>query len=154
WAAKSNFEYHLRFGVRHFTSSQGGTDGGSRAAPSASEWKLEDMKRWKAQCDQAGMVWEAIRMDSGYIYFPAGAERDRRLAIVADNIRKAGAVGVKVVTMHWTMIPIRRNRRTPGRGGSSYNGFKLEENWRELPVGPRGVVSYDDYWERIAYFLK
>jgi len=63
-------------------------------------------------------------------------------------------VGVKVITMHWTLIPIRRNGRTPGRGGSSYNGFKLEDDWKSLPVGSHGVVSHDEYWERISYFLK
>src|SRR5256885_600310 len=81
-----------------------------------------------------GVIWEAIRMDSGYIYHPPGPERERKLESVIGNIRKAGEVGVKAITMHWTMIPIRRNHRTPGRGGSSYNSFKLEDDWQKLPV--------------------
>jgi hypothetical protein len=51
-------------------------------------------------------------------------------------------------------IPIRRNGHTPGRGGSTYEAFKLEPNWKELPVGKAGVVSSDDYWERITAFLQ
>ena len=42
----------------------------------------------------------------------------------------------------------------PGRGGSTYEAFKLEPNWKELPVGKAGVVSSDDYWERITTFLQ
>lgn len=158
WTSKQNFEYHQRFGVKHFTTNMGGSEsgeskkGGKNAA--SAEWSLDAMKRWKDAADAGGMVWEAIRMDASYIYLPPGEARDRKLAAIIANIQKAAAVGVKVITMHWTLIPIRRNRRTPGRGGSSYNSFKLEDDWKSLPVGTHGVVANDEYWERITYFLK
>lgn len=142
WTTKKNFEYHERCGVRHFTIIMSG------------EWNADEMKRWKDDCDKYGKVWEAIRMDSSYIYAKTRSDQEKKLAEVAENIRKAGAVGVKVVTMHWTLIPIRRNGHTDGRGGSSYHSFKLEDNWRDLPVEKHGVVKYDEYWERITYFLK
>ena len=82
-----------------------------------------------------------------------GSERDRRLEAIIGNIQKASQVGVKVITHHWTVIPIRRNARQAGRGGVTYAAFKLEENWKDLPVGTAGKVSSDDYWERITYFL-
>jgi mannonate dehydratase len=141
WTAKQNLEYHQRCGVKHMTNIMSG------------EWNLDQMKRWKADCDQGEMVWEAIRMDSSYIYLPPGPARDRKVAEIIGNIEKASQVGVKVITMHWTLIPIRRNGRTPGRGGSTYESFKLEDNWKALPVAAHGVVSYKDYWERITYFL-
>ncbi len=142
WTTKKNFEYHERCGVRHFTNIMSGV------------WNVDDMKRWKDDCDKYGKVWEAIRMDSSYIFAKARSEQEKKLAEVADNIRKASAVGVKVVTMHWTLIPIRRNGHTEGRGGSSYHSFRLEDNWKDLPVEKHGVVKYDEYWERISYFLK
>jgi mannonate dehydratase len=156
WTSKQNFEYHQRFGVRHLTTNMGGAENGrgKAEAPSTGEWNSDAMKRWRDACDQAGMIWEAIRMDASYIYLRAGAERDRKLAAIVGNIQKASQVGVKVITMHWTLIPIRRNGRTPGRGGSSYHAFKLEDDWKSLPVGTHGVVSHEDYWERITYFLK
>ena len=142
WTNPRNFQYHARSGVRHFTNSM------------RDEWDMEQMQRWKDDCDQEGMVWEAIRMDSGYIYLKPGDARDKKLEEIAGNIQKAARVGVKVITMHWTLIPIRRNGHRPGRGGSSYHSFKLEENWKSLPVEAHGIVSYDDYWERISYFLQ
>jgi mannonate dehydratase len=141
WTTKKNFEYHQRCGVRHLTNIMSGV------------WNLDEMKRWKEDCDKGGMVWEAIRMDSSYIYLPPGKTRDQKIAEITSNIQKASQVGVKVITMHWTLIPIRRNGQTPGRGGSSYESFKLEDNWKDLPVAAHGVVSYNDYWERISYFL-
>ena len=72
-------------------------------------------------------------MDSEYIMLRKGPERDRRLEAIMGNIQKASQVGVKVITHHWTLIPIRRNARVPGRGGSTYSAFKLEDNWKDLP---------------------
>ncbi len=61
---------------------------------------------------------------------------------------------MEVITHHWRVIPIRRNEKRPGRGGITYASFKLEENWRELPVGESGRVTCDEYWRRITYFLE
>ena len=102
WTTKKNFEYHERCGVRHFTNIMSGV------------WNADDMKRWKDDCDKYGKVWEAIRMDSSYIFAKTRSDQEKKLAEVADNIRNASAVGVKVVTMHWTLIPIRRNGHTDG----------------------------------------
>src|SRR5690606_40679447 len=94
------------------------------------------MKRWKDECDKHGKVWEAIRMDSSYIFARTRSDQDIKLAEVSDNIRKASAVGVKVVTMHWTLIPIRRNGHTNGRGGSNYHEIGR--------ASCRGSVYYSD----------
>ena len=100
------------------------------------------------------VILEAIRMDAEYITLPKGAERDGQLDMIIGNIRKAADIGVRTITYHWTVIPIRRNGRTPGRGGSNYAAFKLEEDWQSLPVTKSGRVTSDDYWERITHFLE
>jgi len=144
--SKENLEYNLRYGVKHLTVQvrKRAADGG---------WDLDELKRMKDDCDRAGVQFEAIRMEADYITLRKGPERDRELDRIAANIEKASRVGVRYITYHWTVIPIRRNRQTQGRGGVTYAGFKLEERWKELPVGKSGVVSSDDYWERISYFL-
>lgn len=142
WTQIRNIQYHQRHGVRHLTNSMDG------------KWNLEEMMKWKEELDKLNMTWEAIRMDSGYIYARTLEEREKKLLEVAENIKKASAVGVKVITMHWTLIPIRRNGHTPGRGGSSYHSFKLEPDWQNLKVESNGIVHYDEYWDRIEYFLK
>jgi mannonate dehydratase len=144
---KANLEFNTRLGVRHLTAQV------SRPAADGS-WDLDDLKRMRGNCDAAGVVFEAIRMDAEYIMLPPGPARDRRLDAILDNIRKASQVGVKVITYHWTVIPIRRNGERPGRGGSTYVSFKLEPNWKDLPVGRAGRVTHDDYWERITHFLE
>src|SRR5215831_12746866 len=145
--AKANLEYNLRHGVKHLTAQV------RKAGPDGS-WDSDELKRMKDNCDKGGMTFEAIRMDSEYIMLPKGGERDRRLDAIIGNIQKASQVGVKVITHHWTVIPIRRNSQTPGRGGVTYAAFKLEDNWKDLPVGEAGKESAEEYWERITYFLQ
>jgi mannonate dehydratase len=144
--AKANLEYSLRHGVKHLTVQLRGVgrDGG---------WDSGELHRMRDNCDRAGVTLEAIRMDSDYIMLRNGPDRDRRLDAIAANIQKASELGVKVITHHWTVIPIRRNARVPGRGGVTYEAFKLEDNWKDLPAGQAGTVSSDDCWERITYFL-
>src|SRR5438477_4720700 len=98
---KANLEYNLRHGVRHLTAQL-------RDVSSDGAWSLDELKRMRDNCDKAGFIFEAIRMDSDYIMLRPGSERDRRLDAITENIRKASQVGVKVITHHWTVIPIRR----------------------------------------------
>ncbi|HEY2930975.1 MAG TPA: mannonate dehydratase [Acidobacteriota bacterium] len=145
--SKENLEYNLRYGVRHLTVQM------PKRAPDGG-WDLDELRMMKDNCDKYGVSLEAIRMDADYITLRKGLERDRKLDDIIGNIQKAAQVGVKIITYHWTVIPIRRNGQTPGRGGAVYAAFKLEDNWESLPVGPSGRVSSEDYWERIAYFLE
>src|SRR5260370_4073125 len=128
---KPNLEYNLRHGVKHLTAQL-------RKVAEDGSWDLDELKRMKDNCDKAGFIFEAIRMDSEYIMLRKGPERDRRLDAIMGNIQKASQVGVTVITHHWTLIPIRRNKQVPGRGGVTYAAFKLEDNWKDLAVGAAG----------------
>ncbi len=145
--SKENLEYNLRHGVKHLTASVSPPSKGVG-------WDLDALKRMKDDCDNYGVTFEAIRMDANYITLRKGPERDRELDNILGNIQKASDVGVKIITYHWTAIPIRRNLRTPGRGGVTYAAFKLEDDWKDLPTEKSGRVSSEDYWERITTFLQ
>jgi mannonate dehydratase len=171
--SRENLEYNLRFGVRHISpdpemilegeagvrrplaspDSRGGAFI-SAEGPSGGAFDLDKLKRMRDACDAVGMKIEGFRMDSGYIVMKPGPERDRKIDQILENIRKTHLVGVGLISQHWTMIPIRRNGKEPGRGGSTYEAFKLEENWKDLPPGIAGDVSSEDYWERITHFLQ
>jgi mannonate dehydratase len=145
--SKENLEYNLRHGVKHLTVQM------TKRSPDGA-WDLDELKKMKDDCDKYGVIFEAIRMDADYITMRKGPERDRRLESIVGNIQKAAQVGVKIITYHWTVIPIRRNARVPGRGGVTYAAFKLEDKWKDLPVEKSGRVTSEDYWERITYFLQ
>ncbi|HEX4270779.1 MAG TPA: mannonate dehydratase [Rhizomicrobium sp.] len=118
-------------------------------------WDGDELMRWQDNCRAADMTMEAVRMDSAYIIMKEGPQREKYLDLIRDNIRKASRAGVKLVSYHWTMIPIRRNFTVTGRGDSIYDGFKLEPDYKSLPpTEAAGRVSLDEYWERIDHFLK
>ena len=142
---KANLEYNLRHGIRHLTLRKRSWHGA---------WDLDEMKRWKDSCDKYGIMLEAIRMEDDYIRMKKGLDRDRMIETIQENIRKAASVGIQVITYHWRMIPIRRNRKKTGRGGVTYLGFKLEKDWQDLRVGKAGKVDSDEYWQRLDYFLQ
>lgn len=146
---RPNLEYNLRHGVKHLTAQIP-----SQKISSEGAWDLDELRRMRDNCDRLGVTFEAIRMDSEYIKLRDGPKRDRRLENIVGNIEKASKIGVTVITHHWTVIPIRRNTTRPGRGGSTYPAFKLEDNWKGLPMESAGRVDHDDYWERITYFLE
>jgi hypothetical protein len=79
---KANLEYNLRHGVKHLTAQM------RKVAPDGA-WDSDELKRMKDNCDKAGMIFEAIRMDSDYIMLRKGPERDRRLDAIMGNIQKA-----------------------------------------------------------------
>lgn len=144
--SKENLEYNLRYGVKHLTAQV--------RKHGAGGWDLDELKRMKDDCDRAGVQFEAIRMDADYITMRKGPEREREVDMILGNIQKAAQVGIRIITYHWTVIPIRRNQQTAGRGNVTYAGFKIESDWKSLPIGKSGRVNTEDYWERITYFLE
>ena len=162
--SKENLEYNLRFGVRSISPDPDQEAHRGKAAhgegfipaegPLGGAFDADVLKQMKDNCDAVGMWLEALRMDSGYIILKDPSDQDRKLDQICDNVRKAAQVDVRIISYHWTMIPIRRNGTAPGRGDAVYSTFKLENDWKNLPVGMAGPVSYNEYWERIEKFLK
>ena len=116
--SKQNLEYNLRHGVKHITAEV-------RNRPQGG-WDPEALKRMKDNCDRYGVVFEAIRMQSDYINkLRKGPEREQEIDTIVANIQKAARCGVKIITYHCEVIPYRRNGKTPGRGGTTSDCFKL-----------------------------
>jgi mannonate dehydratase len=167
--SKENLEYNLRFGVKSISpdpdqefhrgkprppGARGGDGFIPAEGPMGGAFDMDLLKRMKDDCDKAGVWLEGFRMDSGYIVLKDKSDQDKKIDQICDNVRKAAQVDVHIISQHWTMIPIRRNGTAPGRGGSTYESFKLEDDWKKLPVGMAGIVSFNEYWDRIEYFLK
>ena len=117
-------------------------------------WNLDAMKQVRDTLAQNGLAWESIRMDSAYIAMKPGPQRDRYLDLICENVRTAGQAGINIISYHWNLTPIRRNLDLPGRGGSTYSAFKLEPDWKNLPLTGAGRVTSDEYWERLNVWAK
>ena len=145
--SQANLEFNLRHGVRHLTAkvTRNAKDGA---------WGPVALQRMRDNCDRHGVILEAIRMAPTYITQNTRAGQDREIEHMKRSLERAGKAGVQVITYHWTVIPIRRNKKTAGRGGSTYAAFELEKDWKKLPHTTSGRVTASEYWDRIAYFLE
>ena len=58
-----------------------------------------------------------------------------------------------MLTYNLTMVGVVRTKSTPGRGGATYSTFRNDEVADRDKLTEAGVVSAEESWERIAYFL-
>ncbi len=156
--SKENLEFKLRHGVKHITAKV------NKIEPDGS-WDLDELKRMKENCDKYEVVLESLNLGNTLetqienqltpnITLGKSPERDKEIEVILGNIRKAGEIGVSTIRYHWRILPILRNGTAPGRGGSIYRKWDIEENWEELPMSAAGRVTRDMWWERYSWFLE
>lgn len=156
--SKKNLEFKLRHGVKHITAKV-------KKIELDGSWDLDELKRMKGNCDKYGVVLECLNLGNTLethlenqltpnITLGKSPEREKEIEVILGNIRKAGEIGVSTIRYHWRILPILRNGTTPGRGGSTYRKWDLEENWEELPMSAVGRVTEEMWWERYSWFLE
>jgi mannonate dehydratase len=159
---KKSLEFFKRYGVndvtitasRNVAQSMGPPQPTERGLEELTAWDGDALKRMQDDCKKMDMLLECVRMDSAFIIMRNDDDRKRWLDKMKENIRKCSAAGIPTISYHFTMIPQQRNKTAIIRGGATHNGFTLDPNWRNLPPGPAGIVSGDEYWDRIEIFLR
>jgi len=81
-------------------------------------------------------------------------ERDRDIEQIQTMIKNCAAAKIPCIKYNMSILGVLRTGRTPGRGDSSYNTYKLKDAQPNPAVTRAGVVDADRYWERITYFLE
>jgi len=84
----------------------------------------------------------------------AGPDRDRQIDAVCKMIENVAAAGIPAVKYNLNLIGIPRTPDEPGRGGSLNASFRWEKTDQQAAPGLAGVLSEDENWERIDYFLE
>jgi mannonate dehydratase len=81
-------------------------------------------------------------------------ERDRDIEQIQTMIKNCAEAKIPCIKYNMSILGVLRTGRTPGRGDSSYNTYKLKDAHPEPALTRAGVVDADRYWERITYFLE
>ena len=144
--SKENLEYNLRYGVKHLTAQvrKRAADGG---------WDPDELRKMKDDCDRPA----SRSKPSAWIPITSRCAKGRSaIARSTGSSATSRRLARRRQRHHLSLDrhPHPPQPADPGRGKVTYAGFKLEENWKDLPVGKSGRVSSEDYWERIAYFLE
>lgn len=126
-------------------------------------WTLEILERHRDHLAGFGLSLDMIQLplSSRVIeqqYSPdilsAGPERDRQIDSICRLIERTAQAGILAVKYNLNIIGIPRTELEPGRGGSRNDAFRWDKADHEAPPTIAGVVSEDENWERIDYFLE
>ena len=151
---KEDFQYMQRHGVKHFEAEVAKRSEGGK-------WDFDEMRRMRDLADKNDMILEMVPFRAEKrpweilnIMLGKSPERDREIEIINENIVKASKVGIPAMRYHWKLFYRYRNGTFVGPGSSVFTTWKLEENWRDLPMTDAGRITMDEYWERMTYCLE
>ncbi|HWA20095.1 MAG TPA: mannonate dehydratase [Devosia sp.] len=155
-AVKTDDEYRqfAQLGIRHICADPDGNP---------HDWTLDDLKRHQDRLGGLGLILDMVQlpMNSRPIekqqsqdILTKGPDRDRQIESICRLIENVAAAGIPAVKYNLNLIGIPRSQREVGRGGSSNSAFRWDKMDQDAAPGLAGVVSEDENWERIDYFLE
>ncbi|WP_017964230.1 mannonate dehydratase [Rhizobium leguminosarum] len=155
-AARDDDDYRIfaQLGVKHINADPPGKP---------SSWTLSDLERHRDKVESFGLILDMIQLPlpsqpiekaSYPDILLAGPERDRQIDAVCKLIENVAAAGIPAVKYNLNLIGIPRTPDEPGRGGSLNASFRWNKTDQQAEPGLAGVLSEDENWERIDYFLE
>ncbi|MGR9183099.1 mannonate dehydratase [Rhizobium leguminosarum] len=155
-AARDDDDYRIfaQLGVKHINADPPGKP---------SSWTLSDLERHRDKVESFGLILDMIQLPlpsqpiekaSYPDILLAGPERDRQIDAVCKLIENTAAAGIPAVKYNLNLIGIPRTPDEPGRGGSLNASFRWDKTDQQAQPGLAGVLSEDENWERIDYFLE
>ena len=156
-----HLEFFARFGVMNISGEV--TD-----SKKLGTYSVEDLSVVKERCEKHGITLEMVappflasshvdRTERPAIMLGQSPERDRDIESVQTLIRNCAKVGIPSIKYNMSLLGVMRIERTPGRGGSTYSTWRLQDarnSPKFTPLTRAGHVTADIYWERITYFLE
>ena len=155
-AARDDDDYRIfaQLGVKHINADPPGKP---------SSWTLSDIERHRDKVESFGLILDMIQLPlpsqpiekaSYPDILLAGPDRDRQIDAVCRLIEDVAAAGIPSVKYNLNLIGIPRTPDEPGRGGSMNASFRWDKTDQQAEPGLAGVLSEDENWERIDYFLE
>jgi mannonate dehydratase len=154
--ARDDDDYRVfsQLGLKHVCADPPG-------APSS--WRLEDLERHRDKIESFGLILDMIQLPlpsqaiekaSYPDILLAGPERDRQIDAVCRLIEETAKAGIPSVKYNLNLIGIPRTEMEHGRGGSLNEAWRWDKADQQAAPGLAGVLSEDENWERIDYFLE
>jgi mannonate dehydratase len=127
-------------------------------------WSTDGLLKLRERVESSGIKLEMVplplsssyitRAENPHILLGQSPERDREIDGICHMIRNAGRAGIPALKYNMSILGVIRTEPTPGRGGATYSTFIYDQARQEPPPTETGPVNAEQYWERIAYFLK
>ena len=128
-------------------------------------WTIEDLEKTREMCEQHEVNLDIValpflssshidREKRGAIMLGESPERDKDIDDIHKMIEGCAQVGIPCIKYNMSLLGVLRTERTPGRGGSTYSTWRVEEATADPPLTRAERVDDDLAWERITYFLE
>jgi mannonate dehydratase len=91
--------------------------------------------------------------ESPHIMLAEEPQRQREVDSICRLIERLAAAGIPAAKYNLTLLGVSRTERERGRGGSTNAAFRWRRADPSAPPTRAGIVSEDQFWERIDHFL-
>ncbi|MGL5138838.1 MAG: mannonate dehydratase, partial [Beijerinckiaceae bacterium] len=149
-----DFRLMAQLGVKHICQDPPG---------SAHDWSLDVLKRFRDHVESFGLILDMVELplpskpiekSGSPDILLAGPDRDRQIDSICRLIERLAATGIPAAKYNLNLIGIPRTPAEPGRGGSRNAAFRWDKADQNAAPGLAGVLSEEENWERIDYFLE
>ncbi len=127
-------------------------------------WDRDTLESFREKVNSYGIELDMVQLPlssrpleesySPNVMLGKSPDRDREIESMQRLIRMCSDVGIPAVKYNMNIIGIPRSERERGRGGSSNSTFRWRKMDQNALPGIAGVLSEEENWERIDYFLE
>jgi len=127
------------------------------------DWTLDDLQRHRERVESFGLTLDMVQLPLSARpiaeqYSPdilaAGPDRDRQIDSICRLIENLARTGIPSAKYNLNIIGIPRTATETGRGGALNSAFRWDLADQNAAPSQVGVLSEDENWERIDYFLE
>ena len=148
-----DFKVMAQLGVTHISSDPAGNP---------HDWTLDTLLAHKKHVESFGLKLEMVQLPLSSkpierSFSPdilcAGPERDKQIDSICRLIENISRAGIPSAKYNLNIIGIPRSEDEQGRGGSLNSTFRWDKIDQNAAAGKAGILSEEENWERIDYFL-
>jgi mannonate dehydratase len=151
----TDFQVWAQLGVNHICSDPPGD---------TRKWTAQDLIKHREKVESFGVTLDMVQLplsstpleqcQSPNIMLGKSPERDREIEVICNLLRNLNKAGIPAAKYNLNIIGIPRTADRKGRGGSKNSSFEWSKADQKAKPGIAGVLSEDENWERIDYFLE